>query len=59
MKKYKNELTEFALKKVKTERKAVKAKTELDEAIEKGIEIVAVKENVLNALRSVFVSPFG
>jgi hypothetical protein len=57
LKKYRNELTDFVLKKVKTDRKAIKANTELDEAIKKGIEIVAAKESILEALRTVFILP--
>jgi hypothetical protein len=59
LKKYRNELTQFVLEKVKTNKKAEKANAELDEAIKKGIEIAAEKESILNALRTFFVSPFG
>ena len=57
LKKYRAELTKFALHKEKSNKKSVKAKAELDKAIENGIEIAAMKENILNNLRTVFIYP--
>jgi uncharacterized Zn finger protein len=59
LKKYRNELTNFVLGKIKTNKKAEKANVELDDTIKKGIEIEAEKESILSALRTFFISPFG
>jgi inorganic triphosphatase YgiF len=58
LKKYRNELTQFVLQKVKTDKKAEKAKAELDENIKKGIEIVATKESILNELPTFFITSY-
>jgi hypothetical protein len=56
-KKYRDALTEFRLEKAKTDRKVVKAKSDLDSILEKGIEIAVEKEKILKRLRTVFILP--